>query len=305
MVFDKVTPKSKRKMSTNTKRLNDITMKSLPRNSAKKKPRNTASKPSPKSKPKEQLQAPNSDYIDYLEDGRAIPTENDTPLSDSAVANTLGDGSHPSKDDEQTSVKYVEVKHIATSRGSLQYTQTSVRRRDTISTSSVSIEEDASTSDGEKSENSLQDLVSKIVAEFSRLPNRPCKIFKWLIHGYFMWLATSQLMVSCTRHTINAVAPICYLPLIGPQLQLCVAFHGLEDRSIDGFKFIKPQIEFTNVTEYVGKCYSVATDIASHEHTIQDLRTRVKWSKMDIQGDLMEQLNLLVYYTRPTVAYVI
>ena len=199
--------------------------------------------------------------------------------------------------------------------GGLQHTGTAVRQRRPASdgTSSTAINQNGRPLLGRSRAKSqfegsllyeIGNDVWRMLKLILRLPGTLYPYWKWLLVGYFIWLAVSYLTVALCRFAFNTYAPLCSIQPIGPWLPLCSDFLKMEDRPIDTSKLAKSQDELLVVMNHVGQNYDLARDMIGHEFAVRDLRIRIAASDLRRKRELTKELESLIHHTKDTAKQV-
>jgi hypothetical protein len=189
---------------------------------------------------------------------------------------------------------------------------TTVRKRRPISNNMVSdmaVAQDNHSISGERALRQLQQrsLLSDIAKDVRRLtetalelPRALYPIWKRFVVVYVVWLAISYLAVSIYRFATTALAPICSIPVIGPQIPLYTVSVEPNSRPINASKVATCQEELIVVMDRVGHNFDLARDMVGHEFAVRDLRIRVAASNLLGKQELIRELESLIRYTKQT-----
>lgn len=183
---------------------------------------------------------------------------------------------------------------------------TTVRRRRPISNNMVSDMAAAQDNHSISGERALRQLQQRSflsdVAKGVRLelPRALYPIWKWFVVVYIVWLAISYLAVSIYRFATMALAPICSIPVIGPQIPLYTVSVEPNSRPINASKVATCQEELIVVMDRVGRNFDLARDMVGHEFAVRDLRIRVAASNLLGKQELIRELESLIRYTKQT-----
>jgi hypothetical protein len=133
-----------------------------------------------------------------------------------------------------------------------------------------------------------------------RLPKVLYPIWKWFLLGYIIWLAITYLVISIYRFATTALAPMCSIPIIGPQIPFCIVPSDPKDRPINASKVATSQEVLAVVMDRVGQNFDLARDMIGHEFAVRDLRIRVAASNLSRKQELTRELESLIRYTKQT-----
>ncbi|ERF72861.1 hypothetical protein EPUS_09337 [Endocarpon pusillum Z07020] len=133
-----------------------------------------------------------------------------------------------------------------------------------------------------------------------RLPKVLYPIWKWFLLGYIIWMAITYLVASVYRFATTAMAPLCSIPFIAPQIPLCTVLSEPKDRSINALKVATSQEVLTVVMDQVGQNFGLARDMIGHEFAVRDLRIRVAASSLPRKHEFTRELESLIVSTKQT-----
>ena len=159
----------------------------------------------------------------------------------------------------------------------------------------ASVEHDNSTSGGNASRETQEVPSSsiidndrwKLIKTALRHPITRFLLWKWLLPGCVSWLPVTDLVTFIPRSTIAALAPMCSIPFIGPQIPFCYMSFESED-------------VLTAFMDGVRQKFDPSRDMVGLEVTTRDLKIRVAMSNLLRKKELTREFESLIQYTKQT-----
>ena len=123
---------------------------------------------------------------------------------------------------------------------------------------------------------------------------------KWVLLGYAVWMAITYLVTSMYRSRTAALAPMCSIPVVGPQMPFCTVSFESKNRFVNVSKVATSQDTLAVVMDRVGQNFDLARDMVGHEFAVRDLKIRVAASDLSRKKELTQELESLIRYTKRT-----